>query len=101
MFALIWLNFSDGVFTFKMQTGYLDARWIFFYIGLYRIIDMGTGVNSQIIGTSTRWRFDFFTGLILLLLTLPLNYALTKYYLGILGPAVANLISFTVYNSLK
>lgn len=101
MFALIWLNFSDGVFTFKMQKGYLDARWIFFYIGLYRIIDMGTGVNSQIIGTSTRWRFDFFTGLILLLLTLPLNYFLTKYRLGILGPAVANLISFTIYNGLR
>ncbi len=79
MFALIWLNFTDGVFTFKMQSGYVDARWIFFFIGLYRIVDMGTGVNSQIIGTSTRWRFEFFTGIILLSITLPLNYVLTKY----------------------
>jgi O-antigen/teichoic acid export membrane protein len=101
MFSLIWLNFSDGVFTFKMQKGYLDARWIFFYIGLYRIVDMGTGVNSQIIGTSTRWRFEFVTGVILLLLTLPLNYVLTKYQYGILGPAIANLFSFTVYNAIR
>lgn len=101
MFALIWLNFTDGVLTFKMQKVYLDAKWIFFYIGLYRIIDMGTGVSSQVIATSSRWRFEFFTGIVLLLLTLPLNYILTKYYYGVLGPAIANLFSFTVYNSIR
>ncbi len=101
MFCLIWLNFSDGVLTFHLQATYLDARWIFFFIGLYRLIDMGTGVNSQIIATSTRWRFEFFTGIILLLLTLPMNYIFTRYYFGILGPAIANLISFTIYNAIR
>jgi O-antigen/teichoic acid export membrane protein len=101
MFSLIWLNFTDGVFTFHLQAGYIDALWVFFYIGIMRIIDMGTGVNSQIIGTSTRWRFDFFTGIILLSLTLPLNYILTKYYYGVMGPALANLISFTIYNAIR
>ncbi len=101
MFALIWLNFTDGVFTFHLQAGYIDARWVFFYIGLMRIIDMGTGVNSQIINTSTFWRFDFLTGVILLSLTLPLNYVLTKYYFGVMGPAIANLITFTLYNGLR
>jgi len=101
MFCLIWLNFADGVLTFHLQKTYLDARWIFFFIGLYRLIDMGTGVNSQIIATSTRWRFEFFTGIILLLLTLPMNYIFTKYYFGILGPGIANLISFTIYNAIR
>jgi O-antigen/teichoic acid export membrane protein len=101
IFSLIWLNFTDGVLTFKMQDGYLNARWVFFFIGLYRIVDMGTGVSSQIIGTSTSWRFEFFTGIILLLITLPLNYYLTKNKFGILGPAVANLFSFTVYNAIR
>ena len=101
MFALIWLNFSDGVFTFHLQAGYIDAKWVFFFIGLMRIVDMGTGVNSQIIGTSTFWRFDFLTGIILLTLTLPLNYWLTKYYFGVMGPAIANLITFTIYNTIR
>ncbi|MFZ4058954.1 MAG: lipopolysaccharide biosynthesis protein, partial [Ferruginibacter sp.] len=101
MFCLIWLNFSDGIFTFKLQSGYLDAKWVFFFIGLYRIIDMGTGVNAQIISTSTLWKFEFLTGTILLLLTLPLTYILTKYYLGILGPPVASLFSFCVYNGIR
>jgi len=101
MFALIWLNFTHGIFTFHLQKGYIDARWVFFFIGLTRIIDMGTGVNAQIIGTSNLWKFEFFTGIILITLTLPLNYILTKYYFGILGPAIANLFSFTIYNALR
>jgi len=101
IFALIWLNFTDGIKTFHFQTGYDKARWIFFFIGITRIIDMGTGVNAQIIGTSNLWKFEFFTGIILLIITLPLNYILTKYYLGILGPAIASLFSFTVYNAIR
>lgn len=102
MFALIWLNFTDGILTFNLQKGYLDAKWVFFFVGLYRIVDMGTGVNSQIIGTSTLWRFEFFTGIILILITLPLTYVLTKNpKLGILGPPVATLISFIVYNGIR
>ena len=100
MFILIWVNFTDGVFTFHLKTTYLDARHIFLFIGLTRIIDMGTGVNSQIIGTSTFWRFDFFSGVILVVLTLPLNYFLAK-SMGVIGPAIADLITFTIYNGIR
>lgn len=100
MFLLLWLNFSDGVFTFKLKHEYLDAKWVFFFIGLSRIIDMGTGVNGQIISTSTFWRFDFLTGLILVIITLPFNYFLTK-KMGITGPAIANLCSFFIYNFIR
>jgi hypothetical protein len=57
-------------------------------------------VNAQIIGTSTYWRFDFLTGIILLTITLPLNYALTK-TLGVSGPAIANLFALVVYNLIR
>ena len=101
MFLLIWLNFSDAVFGFHLQPGYIAAKWIFFYIGLMRIVDMGTGLNSQIIATSTLWRFEFLTGMILLTITLPLNYILTRYYYGVQGPAISNLITFTIYNAIR
>jgi O-antigen/teichoic acid export membrane protein len=100
MFSLIWLNFTDGVLTFNLKQGYLDARIVFLYIGLTRIIDMGTGVNSQIIGTSIYWKVDFISGVILMALTLPLNYILTI-HLQAMGPAIANLIAITVYNSIR
>ena len=100
LFTLIWLNFTDGVLTFHLPDTYLAARSVFLFIGLYRIIDMGTGLNSQIIGASIYWRFDFITGMILVVLTLPLNYWLALRY-GTIGPAVADLITFTIYNGIR
>ncbi len=100
MFCLIWLNFQDGVSTFNLKQSYIAAMYPFLFIGLTRIIDMGTGVNAQIIGTSTFWRFEFFTGIILLSLALPLNYILTR-QLGVVGPAISNLIAFTIYNLIR
>jgi O-antigen/teichoic acid export membrane protein len=100
MFILIWLNFTDGVFTFSLKETYIHALPVFLLIGLMRILDMGTGLNAQIIGTSTFWRFEFFTGIILLAMALPLNYVLTK-SIGVIGPAISNFIAFTIYNSIR
>lgn len=100
MFCLIWLNFDDGIRTFHLQPAYMEAKLVFFYLGLTRIVDMGTGVNAQIIGTSTFWRYEFTTGLILLGLMLPLNFFLTHEF-GMYGPAIASLISFSVYNTIR
>jgi Na+-driven multidrug efflux pump len=50
----------------------------------------------MVINTSTFWRFDFFSRIVLLVLRLPLTYLLIKNY-GIIGSAFAELISYTVY----
>lgn len=100
VFCLIWLNYHDAIVSLKMQQDYLYAINVFLFMGLVRIVDMGTGVSGQIISTSTFWRFDFMTGIILLLITLPLTWVLTK-QLGLVGPAVSNLIAFTVYNFIR
>jgi O-antigen/teichoic acid export membrane protein len=100
MFCLIWLNFDDGITTFHLQEGYQDAKYIFFFIGLTKVIDMGTGLNSQILSTSNYWKFELITGLILLALALPLNYTLTR-EMGMIGPAISNIIAFTIYNGIR
>ncbi len=100
IFLLIWLNFTDGIITFGVKPSYLDAAWIFFLLGLTKIIDMGTGVNAQIIGTSTYWKFELISGVILLSVMLPLTYILTKQY-GLIGPAIAALISISIYNVIR
>ena len=100
MFILIGLNFRDGILTFGLKQEYLQALPVFWIIGLTRIIDMGTGINTQIIGTSVYWRFDLFTGLVLVLFTIPLNYLLAK-RVGITGPAIADLITFSLYNGIR
>ncbi|MFL5787836.1 MAG: polysaccharide biosynthesis C-terminal domain-containing protein [Flavisolibacter sp.] len=100
MFCLIWMNFENGILSFHIQPGFVQSKWIFFFLGITRILDMGTGVNAQIISTSTFWRFDFISGLILLLIMLPLNYELTR-SLGVVGPAISTLISLTIYNLIR
>lgn len=100
IFLIIWMSYTDAVITFKLKPAYLESTWIFFFLGMARIVDSGTGVNAQIIGTSTFWRFEFVSGMILLSLALPLNYLLIKQY-GIIGAGYANLLSLAGYNIIR
>lgn len=100
IFLLIALNYTEAIETFGLKADYKLGFTAFIFLGLSMVVDLGTGVNTQIIGTSTAWRFELLSGIILLALMLPLTYILAR-QLDILGPAVANLISITVYNSLR
>ena len=100
IFLLIALNYKEAVQTFGLKDAYLQGFSAFILLGLTRVIDMGTGVNTQIIGTSTSWRFELISGAILLTLMLPLTYILAKKF-DIMGPALANLISITIYNIVR
>lgn len=100
VFFCIWLNYESAIRYFEINEVYLQAKWVFFLLGITAIIETGTGVNSQIIGTSSYWRFELWTSLLLTALIIPLSYYLTSTY-GLIGPAIANLISFTVYNSIR
>jgi O-antigen/teichoic acid export membrane protein len=100
LYVLIVINFIDAVNTFHLKESYLNGFYVFLLLGATKIVDMGTGVNSQIIGTSTYWRFEVISGIILLFIMLPLNYVFTKQY-DIVGTASAGLISMTVYNLIR
>lgn len=100
LFLLIWLNYKDAIVVFNLKATFIESYWVFFLLGITRVIDLGTGVNSTIIGTSIYWRFEFLSGVLLLSLIIPLNYILVKEY-GIIGAGYSNLISFTVYNIIR
>lgn len=100
LFLLIILNFTDAVNSFQLKGTYLDAYYVLILLGLTKIVDMGTGVNAQIIATSTYWRFEMLSGVVLLLIMLPLSYILTKRF-DIIGTGAANLISISIYNIIR
>lgn len=100
VFFSIWLNFDNGIAFFHINPDYLQGKWVFFILGIVSIIEVGTGVNGQIIGTSTYWRFELWTSLLLTAIIIPLSYYLTVNY-GIIGPAIANLVSFFIYNLIR
>ena len=73
---------------------------IVFIMGIAKLIDLATGVNGQIIGTSNYWRFDFFTNLFYIILSIPLNFYLISNY-SLIGLAYSNLAALTLYNSVR
>lgn len=100
IYLLIVLNYRDAIHTFGLKEIYLQGFNVFLLLGLTRIVDMGTGVNEQILVTSNYWRFQLISGVILLILMLPLTYFLAKKY-DLIGPAIANLISISIYNLVR
>jgi O-antigen/teichoic acid export membrane protein len=100
IFLLIALNYTEAIRTFGLKDAYLLGFTSFIFLGLSMVVDLGTGVNAQIIGTSTAWRFELVSGIILLALMLPLTYIMAKQY-DIMGPAIANLIAITIYNIVR
>lgn len=100
IFGNLWLNIRDGIAVFNIQNVYLQSLQVVLILSFVRIIDAGTGLGAMVINTSTYWRFDFFSGVILLGLRLPLTYFLIKEY-GIIGSAYAELIAYATYNFIR
>jgi O-antigen/teichoic acid export membrane protein len=64
------------------------------------LIDLGTGINGEILITSNFWRFNFITHVMLVAVSIPMNYFfITKY--GIIGSAYSNLIVYSAYNCTR
>jgi O-antigen/teichoic acid export membrane protein len=100
LFGNIWLNVREGISVLDIQPDYLEGLSVLFILSMVRIIDAGTGLNAMVINTSTHWRFDFISGVILIVLRLPLTYYLIKNH-GIVGSAIAELIAYSIYNLIR
>jgi O-antigen/teichoic acid export membrane protein len=106
IFGLIWLNIQNLVaflnwISHKQGGGGYDALVnLAFIMGLAKLIDLATGVNAQIIGTSNFWKFDFLTNVLFVIVSIPLNYYLIKHF-DLIGLAFSNLIAYTLYNSVR
>jgi len=98
LFSIIWVNI-DELFTFLPET-YAQGKYVVLVMALAKIIDMGTGINAEILETSDYWKVNFLLYVSLIALTIPLNYVLIYRY-GIVGSAYTNLIAFTAYNLMR
>ena len=98
IWGLIYLNMDSAIH--YLGNAYAPMKTVFFIMGIAKLIDLGTGANSQILLLSKYWRFDFFTNMTYVLISLPLNYILIHKY-NIYGPAWANLIAMTIFNSVR
>jgi O-antigen/teichoic acid export membrane protein len=105
LFGLIWLNIDNLInflnwISHKEAGGYDAISKLIFILGIAKLIDLATGVNSQIIGTSNYWKFDFYTNLFYIIVSIPLNWFLIKNF-NLEGLAYSNLIALTLYNTVR
>jgi O-antigen/teichoic acid export membrane protein len=100
IYGIITLNIATAFEVLPIQKIYAEGIAVMILLGVAKLIDAGTGVNGTIIGTSIYWRFDFFSGLTTLALRIPLTYYAIKNF-GLIGSAYAEIISVTVYNSIR
>lgn len=98
MFCVIWLNAHN--LAKYLGKDYTGIEKMVLLMGIGKLIDLGTGANSQIIGTSSYWKVDFTTNVLYTILALPLNYVLISNY-GLVGAAYSTLISLTFYNAMR
>lgn len=100
IFTLIWLNYDDAFGFLDINPIYLLGKPVVFTLGITKVIELGTGMNSAIIITSRRWKFELYSNIILLVLMLPLTYFMIKHF-GMVGAGYATFISVTTFNIIR
>lgn len=98
LISIIWLNIDALVFI--LGPTYTPIVRLIIILGIAKIIDMGTGMNSQILMLSKHWKIDLFSNMLFVISTLALNYNLTR-KIGIMGPAYGGLISIIFFNLIR
>lgn len=100
IFLGIWMSI-DALFSLMPNSEELaTAKYVFFFLGLARLLDMGTSVNNEIINYSTSFRFNFYAILFLALFNVICNFLFIPKF-QIVGAAIATLASIGLYNLMK
>ena len=79
---------------------YAGGALVIIIISTANIFDMSTGVDGAIILNSEHYRFDLYSTLVLIIITVALNYLLIPIY-GIVGAAIGTASAILTYNALK
>lgn len=73
---------------------------VVFFIGLSEVLKGATGINGMILTVSKKQHFNFYSGLVLIVLTVIGNWLLIP-ALGLSGAALASLIAIGLFNIFK
>jgi len=100
IFIIIWTILPDLLHIMPMNKEIKPYLYVFFFLGIAKLIDMLTSVNTYIIIYSKYYKYNLIFLIFLALLNLILNYYLINIY-GITGAGIATMISIILYNLIK
>jgi O-antigen/teichoic acid export membrane protein len=105
LLTVVWAC-ADSLFDLMPNNNeiYRSGKYVILFLGLARLVDMVTGVNSEIITYSEHYRFNFISLIVMAILNISFNFlfiAKWGFNLGIVGSALATLTTMVIYNSWK
>ena len=100
IFGGIWVS-VDQVYELMHKTEIVSAgKWVFFFIGLSKLAEMGTGLNNYMIYYSPHYRLSLLPLGILAAGNIAFSIWLIPHY-GLTGAAMATALSVTLYNTFS
>jgi O-antigen/teichoic acid export membrane protein len=100
LFACIWSSIDYLYAIMEKGADYAPGKWIVLMIGIGRLFDMATGINSHILGFSKFYKAHLYILSIMALVNIALNYFLINAF-GMNGVGAATMIALILYNLLK
>lgn len=99
IFFIILISMND-VFTL-IRPEYNAAKAVIIILGISKMIDFVTGVNTHILNLSKKyWTWDLAINITVLICIIPINFFFVKKY-GILGSAYSNIIMVSLFGIIK
>ena len=100
LFLLIWCNLDFIYQIIPRHEVYETGKWVVLMVGISKIIDMGTGLNSEILINSKFYRYDLLFYIVLAVSVVVGNLIFIPLY-SYNGAALAALMALALYNTIK
>jgi O-antigen/teichoic acid export membrane protein len=94
----LWVNI-DSLLAL-MPSEYGVAKYVILFMGIGYLVDLATGANGAIIGTSAYYRYDTLFMVLLVVFTFLTNLWLIPIY-GIVGSGIASCMTYILFNALR
>lgn len=98
VFLMIWTSIDEYISILPGE--YAGLKYVALFLGVGKIFDMATGLNTHIIAVSKFYRFETYSAVLLCALMVFTNFWLIPMY-QINGAAIATSITLVVYNSVR
>lgn len=100
LFGILYLCIDDLIRFLPKKSGYEVIKIYFLIKAIAKLIDLGLGMNAQILLLSKYWRTDFYTSAAFIFVNVVLDYILIRKY-GVIGAAFGSAIALVFYNLMR